>query len=124
MTRRSNISNLSGAISRELQLYLEDVSGNLEYAKKETAKQLVKDLKLISPKNEGDYAKGWRVKSQGKKYIVHNATNYQLTHLLEKGHVLRRGGRKIGEVREQIHIAPAEDRAIANYVEMVERELR
>jgi hypothetical protein len=116
----TNINQIGNAISRELQLYLQDVSGGLEVAKKETAKKLVQDLKLISPEAEGNYKKGWRVKSQGKKYIVHNATNYHLTHLLEHGHAKIGGGR----VQAQIHIAPAEDRALANYVELVERELR
>lgn len=116
----TNINDISGAISRELQLYLQDVSGGLEVAKKKTAKKLVQDLKLTSPENTGKYKQGWRIKSTGKKYIVHNATDYQLTHLLEHGHAKRGGGR----VQAQIHIAPAEDRAIANFVEEVERELR
>ena len=47
-----------------------------------------------SPKDTGDYKKGWRIKQDKarKSIIVHNATDYQLTHLLEHGHVKRNGG--------------------------------
>jgi hypothetical protein len=116
----TNINGLSNAISRELQLYLQEVNNNLEVAKEETAKKLVQDLKLISPKKKGDYKKGWRIKRARGKFIIHNKTEYHLTHLLEHGHAKRGGGR----VQAQIHIAPAEDRALANYVEAVERQLR
>jgi hypothetical protein len=111
---------MSAALSRELNLYLMDLTEEFEVAKEETAKELVQDLKLISPESSGDYKKGWKIKRERKKYIVYNKTNYQLTHLLEHGHAKRGGGR----VQAQIHIKPAEDRAIANYVEKVERTIR
>lgn len=64
----------------------------------------------------GDYNAGWEV-DKGKKYkqsvsrFVHNATDYQLTHLLEYGHATRNGGR----TRAFVHIKPVEDWAKAEY---------
>lgn len=37
----------------------------------------------------GDYRKGWRAKKEKGVWIVHNKTDYQLTHLLEKGTTVR-----------------------------------
>lgn len=116
----TSINDLANEISRELRLYMADLNNGLEVAKEETAKELVQDLKLISPEATGDYKKGWRIKSERGKFIVYNKTNYMLTHLLEKGHAKRGGGR----VGAQIHIAPAEERAAANYVEKVENMIK
>ena len=53
--------------------------------------------------------------------IIHNRTDYQLTHLLEKGHILKRGGRTLGRVPAKVHIAPVEERAIKNLEEAIEK---
>lgn len=42
-------------------------------------------------------------------YSVYNKKHYQLTHLLEKGHQLRKGGRKVGNVKAFEHIAPVNE---------------
>ena len=57
----------------------------------DVAKNLKNTLKANSPEKLGDYKKGWRIKKVKKALIVHNATSYQLTHLLEHGHVKRDG---------------------------------
>ena len=75
----------------------------LEDTKKELAGTAVKQLKSTSPRRTGRYASGWTKKKRGKTIIVHNRS-YQLTHLLEKGHAKRGGGR----VAARVHIAPVE----------------
>ena len=77
----------------------------LDETKKELAKSAVKQLKATSPKRTGRYASGWTRKKKGNAIIVHNK-QYQLTHLLEKGHAKRGGGR----VAARVHIAPVEKR--------------
>lgn len=87
------------------------------------AKAAVQHLKATSPVRKtkgGTYAKGWRLKKIGTRFVVHNATSYQLTHLLEKGHV-KRGG--VGRVTAIPHIAPVEERAVSDLLDAIERRL-
>lgn len=112
--------DLAKEIAKVLQEYTNEVTEGLEKAKEEVAKEAVKELKKTSPKLTGDYAKGWRTKRIGTAQVVHNATNYQLTHLLEHGHAKREGGRVAGIP----HIEPAEQRAIDEYTKQVEKVIR
>ncbi|PFY54892.1 hypothetical protein COL52_26650 [Bacillus toyonensis] len=115
-----SINSLSGDITRELQRYANVVEEKIEVAKEEVADNLVQELKQKSPKLTGNYRKGWRKKKVGNKIIVHNATNHHIAHLLEFGHVKANGGR----VPPKVHIAPAEEHAINDFVERVERAVQ
>jgi hypothetical protein len=112
--------DLSKEISKALTEYTQEVTEGLEKAKKDIAKDTAKELKKTSPELTGDYRKGWAVKKVGTAQVVHNRTDYQLTHLLEKGHAKRGGGR----VPAYPHIRPAEQRAIREYVEQVEKVIK
>ena len=117
----ANINSLADEIARELQRYGNLVEEEVEVSKKEVADELVTTLKASSnTKKTGRYNKGWRAKKVGNKIVVHNKTDYQLTHLLEHGHVKRGGGR----VPAKVHIRPAEQRAIADYLDKVEQAIR
>lgn len=122
----TNINQINTEIQRYLQQYADNVRDEIEVASREGAQELVRELKQTSPKRKkggGKYRKGWRMKKakgNGVKYIVHNATNYQLTHLLEHGHAKRGGGR----VDSKIHIAPAEERAVNEFLDRVEGAIR
>lgn len=116
----ANINDFASEITRELQRYSNLVEEDLEVAKEEVANDFVDELKQKSPKKTGNYRKGWRKKKDGNAIIVHNALKPQLTHLLEKGHAKVNGGR----VPAQAHIAPAEEKAINEFVERVERAIQ
>lgn len=116
----ASINSLAGEIARALQEYTTEVEEGLEKVKVEVAKKTAETLKQTSPKLTGDYAKGWAIKKVGTAQVVHNRTNYQLTHLLEKGHAKRGGGR----VSAIPHIAPAEELAIEEFESEVERVIR
>ena len=79
--------DIADEIAKALSEYSEEVAENLEAIKKEVAKDTVEMLKSTSPRGRrGKYAKGWRMKKDGTGYYVYNATDYRLTHLLERGH--------------------------------------
>lgn len=102
-----------------LDEYSNDIQEAITERAIKVAKQGANDLKANSPKRTGDYKKGWRVKTaKGKGFvscIIHNATNYQLTHLLEKPHLKRNGGL----TTPKVHIAPVEEKSIKQYEQEV-----
>ena len=78
-----------------------------------------------APVDTGAYRKSWRVSKEKEtatslSMVVHSEKHYRLTHLLEKGHAKRGGGR----VAAQVHIAPAESNAEKMIVEKIERRLK
>ena len=115
-----NITELVRQINDELQRFSGAVKEDIDKAAKEAAEKAVETLKVTSPKDTVDYRKGWTYRKLRGKYIVHNKTDYQLTHLLEKSHVLRNGGRS----RPQVHIKPVEEQAIEDFVRKVEDSIR
>ena len=101
--------DIASQIADALAEYSEEVNQKLEDAKSIVADETVAYLKANSPVGRrGKYAKGWRKKKDGTGYVVHNATDYRLTHLLEKGHAKRNGGR----TKAEPHISDAERLAI------------
>lgn len=103
--------------------YSLDIQESIQEEAEKVAKKGVAELKETSPKRKlhgGKYAKGWRVKTnKGRGYIdctIHNSTNYQLTHLLEKGHLNRDGSK----TKAFVHIAPVEQKCIKEYEKNVE----
>lgn len=116
-----NIDKFANEIARELERFSQYVAEEVEQAAKDVSKLSAKRLKTTSPvgsyANGGDYAKGWRVKKVGNNYTVYNATNYQLTHLLEHGHVNRNGSR----AQAFPHIKKAEQEAIREFERRLEQ---
>jgi hypothetical protein len=115
-------NNLANEINRLLQTYSEEVAKEIEDAAKEVAQECRKEIEYHSPHLTGTYERSWRVKKRSKKnkplYIIYNH-EYQLTHLLEHGHAKRGGGR----TRAFPHIAPAEENAVREYLDRVERAI-
>lgn len=121
MKVKVNPEDLSDAVREALDDWANtDVRQAVNASVQETAKEIVKLLKKGGPYQEhtGDYSGDWAARREQREYTVlihtdvykvYNKKHYRLTHLLEKGHVLRRGGRKIGDVAAFVHIAPAED---------------
>lgn len=97
----------------------------------ETAKEAVKELRNAHPSGSGkygswnEYNKGWKVmqtkrdKRYHKKATIHNATDYQLTHLLEKGHAKINGGR----TRAFPHIAPVAEKCEEELIKNIRKNI-
>lgn len=107
-------------VSKILNDYAYDIQDAITLEAEQVAKKGMNELKHTSPKRTGDYAKGWRVSTtKGRGFVdcvIHNATNYQLTHLLEKPHATRNGGR----TTPKVHIAPVEEKCVKEYQQGVE----
>lgn len=104
-------------ILRELQ---SDVKDALEKTSKEVAKESVQKLKNTSPKKTGKYAAGWGQSKNKDVIVIHNKKKPGLTHLLEKGHA-KRGGGRVGPIK---HIEPVEQWVIKEMVNRIENELK
>lgn len=114
------VNDLAGKILLAVRTYTDTVGVAIEEAVEETAKNLAADLRETSPKDTGVYAKGWRYRKEAPgRYRVYNKDKPQLTHLLEKGHAKRGGGR----VEAKIHIKPAEERHITQLERRIEQIL-
>ena len=121
-SRTVRIEDFEKALSSILSEYGDSVKEKSHKAAGKVAKIAKQEVQSKSPTKSGRYRKGWTVteeKTSGIwfEFTVHNRTRYQLAHLLEKGHALRRGGRSYGHVAGRAHIAPAEQQAIRNYEE-------
>lgn len=125
-----NSNQLADEIARQLQRYGRALKTDIQTLAKDVAKEGATDLKRLSrPKRPrgGDYLKGWRAKKVKGIWVIHNKDRYQLTHLLEKGHVKKGGvGRTVslGRVGAIPHIAPVEQDVIRKFTQGVERLAR
>lgn len=114
------VDELAGEIVLAIQAYTEDVSEAIDQAARDTAKAMAQDLRETSPKDTGEYAKGWTYRKEAPgSYRVYNKKKPQLTHLLEHGHAIAGGGRVEGIP----HIKPAEDRYVPEFEKKVQQIL-
>lgn len=104
--------------------YSDKVNEVLKESANQTADEAVEKLRNTSPRKTGDYAAGWTVKKEHNgNVIVHNSTNYQLTHLLENGHVIRNKKGTYGRAPAHKHIKPVESWANKEYQRRIEEGL-
>lgn len=121
MSNKIKPDELQKAILDTLESYVDDIEEDVRDVTDSIAKEAVKEIKQTSPRGDSNrknpYWKGWR-RQTGKlnkgRYItkIHNKTNYQLTHLLEFGHVTRDGTKR---TKAQPHIRPLEEKYSKEY---------
>lgn len=123
-----NIDAMVREITSIMTAYASEAAEDVKAEAKKAAKEAVKELKQSSPKGagskKGHYKDGWtsKVVSQNSNTIeikVYNKKKPGLTHLLEKGHAKRHGGRVEGIP----HIAPVEEHINEEFERRVRRRL-
>lgn len=108
-----SVDSMADAIRKELETYNQTVTDGIKKSARKVARQCREEIQNASPVLTGDYQKGWQVSTayegpEDIRLLVHNRTDYQLTHLLEDGHLTRDG---VTRVEGKPHIAPAEQHA-------------
>jgi hypothetical protein len=111
--------NVSEQLRQILEEYSEQLGRNFDKVARETAKDTVQTLKNTSPRDTGDYARGWAYKKDKGDVVVYNKTDWQLTHLLEHGHAVANQYGEYGTKfnGQKVHIAPAEEKGNAELLE-------
>ena len=124
MAKKITVDRLSDEIMDALEEYKEMTDEVVQTAVDTVSKETRKIVQAGSPVQTGGYQKGWAVKKTSAKasqvsITVYNRKKPGLTHLLEKGHAKRGGGRVAG----QPHIAPAEQYAVSELENKIKRGL-
>ena len=128
----ANTNSIAIQMEKILDQYDKEVKRVTDESIEKVSKEAVRKLKNTSPKgtpHRRRYAEGWRKKkTKGRNGIdevtVHNATNYQLTHLLENGHIIRNAKGTYGRTNGIKHIAPVEEWAQDELPQEIERRLK
>lgn len=120
----NKVESIESQLARILNDYTDEAQEIMEQAAEEVTNEGVSKLKASSPRNRGQYARNWRKKREtsgkGTGFVMYNTgKTASLTHLLEKGHALKQGGR----ARAIPHIEPVEQWAIKEYENKLERRL-
>lgn len=122
-----SIDKLAQAINEELTKFAGAADEVVAEAVNKVAKDTVQRLKQTSPKRSGKYAASWQASTLrgGRHYngkIVHaGGGEYRLTHLLEHGHAVVRGGRVVGHAPAEPHIESAEQAAIDSFITEIQK---
>ena len=118
----------TGSISIQMKQILDEfddkVNEVLAEAADLVAEESAEKLRNTSPRRSGEYANGWTVKKLSRGNVVVHNTHYQLTHLLENGHVIRNKKGTYGRTRGIKHIKPVETWANKEFQQKIERGLK
>ena len=120
----TSIDDMASEVMKGLNEYAELADVSMKKAVRKTATAVKNEIAANAPKKTGRYKKSWATKkvkenSHTLEMTVHSKNRYQLTHLLEKGHALRNGGR----ARAFPHIAPAEEHGAEMLEDLIRKEL-
>lgn len=123
--KKCRIDELAITVMEGLEEYASLANSTMKESVQKAAKTAKKEIEANAPVDTGAYKKSWAIKKTKEsantlECTVHSKNRYQLAHLLEHGHAKRGGGRVEGKP----HIAPAEQKAIKQLEEDIERGLK
>lgn len=122
---RVKLDEFSDALGNLLKEYGDEVITASQESMEPVMKEAQKRVKAASPKQTGRYKKSWKKQVEKTRFgstgvVYASSPYYKLNHLIEHGHALVRGGRRLGRVKGIEHIAPVNEWAQAEY----ERRIR
>ena len=128
MANTSPIDKLDKAISKILTEYADEVGATTDEIISKVVAKGAKALRETSSStfNGKDYKKSWTSQLERKRLytngIIYSRTP-GLPHLLEYGHVLRAGGRNVGNVKGREHIAPVAEKLVEDFEKELKKSL-
>ena len=121
---------VSEQMKKALQEADREIKTKVNTAVDSVAKESVNKLRDSSPARpgHGEYAKSWTIKRERSRsgindVTIHNRDHYRLTHLLEKGHIIRNAKGTYGRTNPIKHIEPVEEFFNSEIPAQIEREL-
>lgn len=125
MSQKIKVDQLTNTIMGYLKEFEDVTEDAVDKGVSKTAQDAVKKLHKAHPSGSEKYGswdkynKGWGITKtkRDKKQTIHNKTDYQLTHLLEKGHATVDGGR----TRAFPHIAPVAEECEGELLQNLKR---
>lgn len=128
MSKSIGINQLGDAIAKELTLYGQHIIDGVKKEAKKSMKDLVEQTRATAP--VGNRSKHYRDSISSKKLSENDrsvsylwyvkGSDYRLSHLLEKGHATRNGGR----TRGTHFIQNASDPILEAYLKKVEEVIK
>lgn len=116
--------SIEAQLSNILNEYMDKVDDVVRKDTGSTAREASQKLRGTSPKKTGEYASGWGSKQiDDKTAVSYNKKMPGLTHLLEKGHVIRNKKGDFGRAPAHPHIAPVAEEMGQKFEEKVKRDL-
>lgn len=133
MGRKVTLENLGAEVEKILKEYEGEVEKNLDDVTRRVGRAGVQALKNESlaafpdsKRHKKRYGATWTSKVQqtrlSTKVVIYNS-QAGLPHLLENGHAIVVGGRKMGDVEPHEHIAPVEEKLVGEYWQEVKQRL-
>lgn len=121
--------DLSKEIAKELALFENATLADIEEAAKEVADEACQIVKEQASKHyPKSYVNSIKVVKQSKRgktlIYVSAGDHYRVAHLLEHGHALVKGGRKLKQVEGHPHFEQGENYVDRQYAERVARKVK
>lgn len=91
------MSSLDIQIKEAMVQYTDEIENKINDAVNDVAAESLKRIRETSPKRTRKYSKSWRSEVKrgigSSSFRIYNANHWQLTHLLENGHLTRNKNR-------------------------------
>ena len=117
--------SISEQMSEIFDAYTKDVRDAIRTESAKAARDTATKLRATSARKTGEYANGWRSKRiSDSGSVTYNATAPGLTHLLERGHVVKNWKGIVGRANGDHKIAEAEQWGADQYETRLLRRLQ